>query len=97
LEFLENIFDSLCSALLSPLVKAAFLEGEGVELCVLMMKERKVSWTRSVKVLDHAMSGRSGIELCEKFVEALGLKTLFKAFMGKVRSRQLSYDTKKLT
>lgn len=49
-----------------------------------MMKERKTSWTRAVKVLDHALSGRSGIKLCEHFVEVLGLGTLFKAFMGNV-------------
>lgn len=91
LEFLENVFDALCSALSSPLVKSAFLEGEGPELCVIMMKEQKVSSTRAVKALDHALSGKSGIALCEKFVEVLGLKTLFKNFMGKVRTVSSSH------
>lgn len=89
LEFMENVFDSLCSALSEPEVKAAFLEGEGVELCVIMMKEKKLARTRAIKTLDHALGGRDGIPLCEKFVELLGLKTLFSAFMG-VRVRRLT-------
>jgi hypothetical protein len=32
------------------------------------------------------MSGPMGSQLCSNFVEALGLKTLFSAFMGKVNS-----------
>lgn len=37
-----------------------------------------------MKALDHAMSGPSGTAVCETFVEALGLKSLFTTFMGKV-------------
>lgn len=33
-------------------------------------------------MLDHALSGPEGSENCEKFVEALGLKTLFAAFVS---------------
>ena len=41
--------------------------------------------TRSIKVLDFAMSAEGeGAETCSLFVDALGLKTLFPAFMGKV-------------
>ncbi len=42
------------------------------------------SRSRSIKVLDHAMSGPAGTACCETFVEALGLKNLFSTFMGKV-------------
>lgn len=86
LEFMENLFDSLCSALSSPTVKTPFLKGEGIELMCLMLKEKKLSRTRAIKTLDHALQGANGtgVELCEKFVELLGLKTLFSAFMGKV-------------
>ena len=38
IEFMENVFDALCSALTEPDNKAKFLEGEGVELMVIMMK-----------------------------------------------------------
>lgn len=82
---MENIFDTLCSALSEPKVKTAFLEGEGTELMCLMLKEKKLSRTRAIKTLDFATQGQAGIPLCEKFVEMLGLKTLFSAFMGKVR------------
>lgn len=84
LEFMENIFDSICSALSAPSFKLAFLDGEGIELMCLMLKDKKLSKTRAIKTLDHALQGTAGIALCEKFVEMLGLKTLFSAFMGKV-------------
>lgn len=37
-EFMENVFDSLCSALAEPEIKKLFLDSEGVDLMVLMMK-----------------------------------------------------------
>jgi hypothetical protein len=86
---MENVFDALCSALSDAAVKLAFLDGEGTELMCLMLKEKKLSRTRAIKTLDHALQGTAGIPLCEKFVEMLGLKTLFSAFMGKVRARPL--------
>ncbi|CDZ98759.1 Uncharacterized conserved protein [Phaffia rhodozyma] len=82
-EFMENSFDALCSALAEPELKQLFLEAEGVELMVICMKEKKLARARSIKVLDHALSGSEGSDNCERFVENLGLKTLFAAFMGK--------------
>ncbi|OCF34946.1 beta-catenin-like protein 1 [Kwoniella heveanensis CBS 569] len=82
-EFMENIFDCLCSALSQPEMKHAFLEAEGVELMVLMMKEKLLSKTRAIKVLNYALQTEDGAASCEKFVEVLGLKSLFSAFMGK--------------
>jgi beta-catenin-like protein 1 len=35
---MENMFDCLCSALAEREMKAAFLEAEGVELMIIMMK-----------------------------------------------------------
>jgi beta-catenin-like protein 1 len=35
-------------------------------------------------VLDYATSGSAGTANCERFIDALGLKTLFAAFMNKV-------------
>lgn len=104
---MENVFDSLCSALAEPEIKQLFLDSEGVDLMVLMMKydmficycflrihstsrprQKMQSRSRSIKVLDYAMSGEAGAAACETFVDALGLKTLFSAFMGKVRWRR---------
>ncbi|KAA1466407.1 DUF1716-domain-containing protein [Dentipellis sp. KUC8613] len=86
-EFMENAFDTLCSALGEPEIKALFLKSEGVDLMVLMMKEKMDSRSRSIKTLDHALSGTAGTEACEVFVEALGLKHLFSAFMGKTSKK----------
>ncbi|KAI0081766.1 DUF1716-domain-containing protein [Panus rudis PR-1116 ss-1] len=86
-EFMENLFDSLCSALAEPEIKKAFLDCEGVDLMVLMMKEKMQSRSRSIKVLDFAMSGPAGTAACETFVEALGLKNLFSTFMGKAKKK----------
>ncbi|PWN49452.1 hypothetical protein IE53DRAFT_388314 [Violaceomyces palustris] len=82
-EFMENIFDALCSCLSLDENKALFFEGEGVELMVIIMKEKRMSRLRSIKVLNHALSGPGGSKNCVKFIESLGLKTLFSAFMGK--------------
>jgi beta-catenin-like protein 1 len=35
---MENYFDALCLALEEPEIKQKFLEGEGVELMLIMMK-----------------------------------------------------------
>jgi beta-catenin-like protein 1 len=37
-EFMENVFDTLCSALGEPEVKTLFLASEGVDLMILMMR-----------------------------------------------------------
>ena len=37
-EFMENVFDTLCSALGEPEVKKLFLDSEGIDLMVLMLK-----------------------------------------------------------
>lgn len=49
------------------------------------------SRSKSIKVLDHAMSGAAGTEACETFVEAQGLKYLFSTFMGKVGGHAIVY------
>ena len=35
----------------------------------------------AIKVLDHAMSGLEGAENCQKFVDILGLRSIFPLFM----------------
>ncbi|KAJ6539393.1 Catenin-beta-like protein [Mycena capillaripes] len=89
-EFMENVFDSLCSALSEESIKTLFLAAEGPDLMVLIMKEKLQARSRAIKTLDYAMSGTSGTASCEAFVEALGLKTLFSAFMGKTPKKQKS-------
>lgn len=83
-EYMENVFDALCSSLSEPVNKKTFLEEEGTELMVIMMKDKMLARQRAIKVLDHALTGDAGTEACERFVEVLGLKSLFSAFMDKV-------------
>lgn len=81
---MENCFNALCSALAEPELKQLFLESEGVELMVICLREKKMARSRSLKVLDHALSGPEGSDNCERFVEALGLKSLFTTFVSAV-------------
>ncbi|KAF5390661.1 hypothetical protein D9757_002762 [Collybiopsis confluens] len=90
LEFMENVFDSLCSALSEASNKEFFVQAEGPDLMVILMKERLQALSKSIKTLDYAMSGPSGTASCQAFVDALGLKTLFSAFMGKTTKRHKS-------
>ncbi|KAH9943447.1 Catenin-beta-like protein [Epithele typhae] len=87
-EFMENLFDVLCSALAEPEIKQQLLDSEGVDLMVLIMKDKMQARSRAIKVLDYAMSGPAGTAACETFVEALGLKNLFSTFMGKASKKQ---------
>lgn len=82
-EYAENLFDCLVGLVDEPLGKQKFLQAEGVELCLIMLREGKMSKTRALRVLDHAMSGSTGAAVCEQIVEAAGLKTVFAMFMKK--------------
>ena len=57
------------------------------------MKERKMSRNSALKVIDHALSGKEGVENCEKFVEILGLRTLFPLFMKTPKRNKKSGHT----
>lgn len=82
-EFVENIFDSLTCLVDIPFGKQKFVEAEGVELCLIMLREGKMSKPRALRLLDHALSGTGGAEVAEKLVEAAGLKVVFSMFMKK--------------
>jgi len=80
-EFMENLFNCLCSSLLFASNRDKFLNGEGLQLMNLMLREKKMSRNSALKVLDHAMSGPEGSSNCSRFVDILGLRTLFPLFM----------------
>jgi beta-catenin-like protein 1 len=72
-----------------------FLKGEGLQLMNLMLREKKLSRNGALKVLDYAMSGPNGRDNCNKFVDILGLRTIFPLFMKtpkKHKKRNLSTD-----
>lgn len=95
-EYMENVFNCLTSLVDESEGKAKFLEAEGVELCLLMVRDGKTSKSRALKVLDHAcgyaeplpVEGETNgtappnqaAAVCEKVVEARGLKPLFSTF-----------------
>lgn len=80
-EYMENLFNCSCSTLMAKENRDRFLKGEGLQLMNLMLREKKLSRNGSLKVLDHAMSGPDGKDNCNKFVDILGLRTIFPLFM----------------
>ncbi|GMK54190.1 hypothetical protein CspeluHIS016_0107760 [Cutaneotrichosporon spelunceum] len=91
-EFMENIVDCLCSLVSTSKGREQFFKAEGVELMLLLLKKKQTSSLRALKVLDYALQSDAGSSSSERFVEMLGLKTLFSLFMGKVdkKKRQTS-------
>ncbi|KAF2128030.1 DUF1716-domain-containing protein [Dothidotthia symphoricarpi CBS 119687] len=53
-EYMENLFNCLSSIVEEPAGKTKFLDAEGVELCLLLVRDGKTSKSRALKVLDHA-------------------------------------------
>lgn len=95
-EYVENLFDCVTCCADDREGKAKFLVAEGIELCLIMLREGKMSKPRALRLLDHALGGPDGAGCCEKLVEAVGLKVIFSTFMKKVQefpqiSHQLSY------
>ncbi|KAK4494180.1 hypothetical protein PRZ48_014478 [Zasmidium cellare] len=83
-EYSENVFDALTCVVDEQQGKSKFVEAEGVELCLIMLKEgTKNIIQRALRVLDHAVAGQgtASAGVCEKIVEAAGLKTIFSLFM----------------
>lgn len=90
-EFMENLFETLACTADDAEGKAKFLEAEGVELCLLMLKEGKMSKPPALRLLDHAASGAASIDICNKLVEAGGLKNLFTIFMKTTEHRLIDH------
>lgn len=84
-EYVENLFDCATCCAGDREGKVKFLVAEGIELCLIMLREGKMSKTRALRLLDHALGGPDGDACCEKLVEAVGLKAIFSIFMKKVQ------------
>lgn len=46
-----------------------------------LFREKKMSRNCGIKVLDHAMTGAEGADNCTKFIDILGLRSVFPLFM----------------
>ncbi|KAK1336289.1 hypothetical protein QTO34_004094 [Cnephaeus nilssonii] len=94
-EMMENLFDALCSCLLLRSNRERFLKGEGVQLMNLMLREKQVSRSSALKVLDHALLGPEGSDSCHQFVDILGLRTIFPLFMKSPKKIRKAGSTEK--
>lgn len=92
-EYAENIFDALTCVVDEAEGKRKFVEAEGVELCLIMLKEGSFSKVRGLRLLDHAVGGQgtAAVEVCEKLVDAAGLKQVFGMFMKKADSSTIEH------
>ncbi|KAK1897801.1 Beta-catenin-like protein 1, partial [Dissostichus eleginoides] len=57
--------------------------------------EKKMSRCSSMKVLDHGMIGAEGADNCHKFVDILGLRTIFPLFMKTPKKMKKSVSSEK--
>lgn len=91
-EYMEDLFQVLTCLVDGRTGKEKFLEAEGVELCLLMLKDGKMSKPPALRLLDHAVGGEetSG-EVCQRLVEAGGLKSIFTLFTKSKDSRLLPH------
>ncbi|CAI7611012.1 unnamed protein product [Penicillium palitans] len=90
-EYVENLFDALICLVEEDAGKDKFVEAEGVELALIMLKEGKFSKPRALRVLDHALGGVGGAPACERLVEAAGLKTVFGMFLKKQEGQTIEH------
>ncbi|KAI6984061.1 DUF1716-domain-containing protein [Hortaea werneckii] len=92
-EYAENLFDAITCVVDEPEGKRRFVEAEGVELALIMLKEGSFSKLRALRLLDHACGGQSQASsgVCEKLVEAAGLKVIFNMFMKKADSSTMEH------
>lgn len=86
-EYMENLFEALTCMADQSLGKTKLLEAEGVELCLIMLKEGKMSKGPALRLLDHAAS----TDVCIKIVEAGGLKAIFTLFIKTQDHRLLGH------
>lgn len=80
-EHAGNLVGALCSCLLLPATRSVFVAAEGVELMLLILKQKRRARTGALKALDFALM--RCVPACERFVNVQGLRTLFPLFMGK--------------
>jgi len=95
-EHLENLGDALCALLVAgggggasgrgegSAAQAAFVEAEGVELAVLLLRKKGAAAPVAVKALDFALPGCPAA--AERLVAAGGLGPVFAAFMGTAKA-----------
>ncbi|KAK6127507.1 hypothetical protein DH2020_038751 [Rehmannia glutinosa] len=87
-EMVENLFDCLCCLLMPLENKEKFVKAEGVELMIIIMNQKKSCYGSAIRALDFAMTNYP--PACERFIDVMGLKTAFPAFMGTSQGNTLA-------
>lgn len=90
-EYVENLFEALTCIVDEEQGKQLFIEAEGVELCLIILKEGRMTRTPALRLLDHASAGLGGVNTCLKLVDSGGLKGLFTVFMKSKDARQVDH------
>jgi beta-catenin-like protein 1 len=80
-EFISNIFNSICSCLLTKENQEIFLKSDGVKIMINLLKENTIFRHLAIKVLDFSIQNNQ--KNCKEFVETDGIGPLFSYFMGK--------------
>lgn len=78
---MANLVGAMCSCLLLPATRTVFVAAEGIELMMLILKQKRRVRTGALKALDFALV--RCLPACERLVDVQGLRTLFPLFMGK--------------
>ncbi|BBG98600.1 ARM repeat superfamily protein [Prunus dulcis] len=66
-EMLENLFDCLCCLLMPLENKERFVKAEGVELMIIIIKQKKSAYGSAIRALDFAMTKYP--PACERFID----------------------------
>ncbi|KAG5289885.1 DUF1716 domain-containing protein [Histoplasma ohiense] len=90
-EYVENLFNCLTCLVDEDEGKSKFIAAEGVELAQIMLREGKMSKSRALRVLNHAVCGKGGAPVCERLVNAGVLSTIFGMFMKKQDHRSIEH------
>eukprot|EP01105_Mastigella_eilhardi_P007694 TRINITY_DN1931_c0_g1_i2.p2 TRINITY_DN1931_c0_g1~~TRINITY_DN1931_c0_g1_i2.p2 ORF type:complete len:288 (+),score=98.67 TRINITY_DN1931_c0_g1_i2:821-1684(+) len=80
-EYVENLYDCLCAMLRCASNHTLFDQSEGLNLMLIVIKSKKMFRRCALRVIDYQLQDSPAS--CAAFVEALGLKSLFAAFMHK--------------
>ncbi|KAK2034052.1 DUF1716-domain-containing protein [Colletotrichum zoysiae] len=92
-EFMENLFNALVCIVDEPEGKRKFLEAEGIELCLIMLKEGKMSKQPAMRLLVHSVNDDMNGDLCRKVVDAGGLKVLFSTFKKTTQQQRVMMES----
>jgi beta-catenin-like protein 1 len=89
-EYASNAFGTLISIIDLPRGKSDFLQYEGVELCLLMLR-RSMTKLPAMRLLDHAAAGRDSAAICIRIVRRGGLRPIFTTLMKSTDGRILQH------